>query len=94
MKIKFWGVRGSIPTPGKNFTKFGGNTSCVELHVNNKLIIFDMGSGLVNLGNYLLKKTLKNLTYYYHTFIMTTLAGCHFFNLLTVKNLNLQLGQV
>ena len=31
VKIKFWGVRGSIPTPGKNFTKFGGNTSCVEL---------------------------------------------------------------
>ena len=38
MKIKFWGVRGSIPTPGKNFAKFGGNTSCVELHVNNKVI--------------------------------------------------------
>ena len=59
MKIKFWGVRGSIPTPGKNFAKFGGNTSCVELHVNNKVIIFDMGSGLVNLGNYLFKKKYK-----------------------------------
>ena len=59
MKIKFWGVRGSIPTPGKNFTKFGGNTSCVELHIDNKTIIFDMGSGLVNLGDYLLKKNIK-----------------------------------
>ena len=47
MKIKFWGVRGSIPTPGKNFAKFGGNTSCVELQVNNKVIIFDMGSCLL-----------------------------------------------
>ena len=56
MKIKFWGVRGSIPTPGKSFTQFGGNTSCVELNVENKVIIFDMGSGLVNLGNYLIKK--------------------------------------
>ena len=56
MKIKFWGVRGSIPTPGTNFAKFGGNTSCVELNVDNKLIIFDMGSGLVKLGNYLFKK--------------------------------------
>ena len=35
MKIKFWGVRGSIPTPGKSYAKFGGNTSCVELNVND-----------------------------------------------------------
>ena len=68
MKIKFWGVRGSIPTPGKNFTKFGGNTSCVELHVNNKLIIFDMGSGLVNLGNYLFKKNIKKFKKTQHGF--------------------------
>ena len=59
MKIKFWGVRGSIPTPGNKFSKFGGNTSCVELHLNNKVIIFDMGSGLVNLGNYLFKRSQK-----------------------------------
>ena len=91
MKIKFWGVRGSIPTPGKTFTKFGGNTSCVELHVNNKVIIFDMGSGLVNLGNYLMKKILINLIFYYHIFIMIILAVCHFFSLHLIKTVNLQL---
>ena len=67
MRIKFWGVRGSIPTPGQKFAKFGGNTSCVELHVENKIIVFDMGSGLVNLGDHLLKKILENLIFYYHT---------------------------
>ena len=74
MKIKFWGVRGSIPTPGKNFAKFGGNTSCVELIVNNKVIIFDMGSGLVNLGDYLLKKNIKNfdvIVGMYHDQVLT-----------------------
>ena len=79
MKIKFWGVRGSIPTPGKNFTKFGGNTSCVELHVNNKLIIFDMGSGLVNLGNYLLKKNIKNFDILLSHFHYDHTCGLPFF---------------
>ena len=55
MEIKFWGVRGSIPTPGDRFVKFGGDTSCVELNVNDQVIIFDMGSGLMNLGNKLPK---------------------------------------
>ena len=79
MKIKFWGVRGSIPTPGKNFTKFGGNTSCVELHVNNKLIIFDMGSGLVNLGNYLLKKNIKKFDILLSHFHYDHTCGLPFF---------------
>ena len=39
MEIKFWGVRGSIPTPGDRFVKFGGNTSCVELNVNDQVIV-------------------------------------------------------
>jgi len=58
MKIKFWGVRGSIPSPGKNTVKYGGNTSCVSVtagHGNN-LIILDGGSGLRELGIDLMKK--------------------------------------
>ncbi|MEA3500361.1 MAG: MBL fold metallo-hydrolase [Candidatus Marinimicrobia bacterium] len=91
MKVKFWGVRGSIPTPitdkifktklrsilnditiddistSKKKNKFiedlsfdktiiGGNTPCVELQIDKKLFIFDMGSGIIQLGNYLAKK--------------------------------------
>ena len=49
--IKFWGVRGSNPTPDKNKMQFGGDTSCIEIRTkDNDLIILDMGTGLRNLG--------------------------------------------
>ena len=55
--IKFWGVRGSFPTPDRDKMIVGGHTSCVEVRTsNNELIIFDMGTGLVPLGNSLLKE--------------------------------------
>ncbi|MBN1408127.1 MAG: MBL fold metallo-hydrolase [Calditrichaceae bacterium] len=53
--LKFWGVRGSIPTPGPETVRYGGNTSCAELRHNDKLFILDAGSGLRVLGNDLLK---------------------------------------
>ena len=49
-RVKFWGVRGSIPTPGQSTVFFGGNTSCVELRVDGELIILDAGSGIRPLG--------------------------------------------
>ena len=51
MKIRFWGVRGSIPTPGERTAKFGGNTSCVEITTNSgETLIFDAGTGIRELG--------------------------------------------
>ena len=44
--VRFWGVRGSIPTSGPNTAFYGGNTPCVELLVNGKRLIFDGGTGL------------------------------------------------
>jgi len=60
MKIKFWGVRGSIPSPGSSFIKYGGNTLCVELFIEgiNRLIIIDAGSGLRLMGNHLMASGL------------------------------------
>jgi phosphoribosyl 1,2-cyclic phosphodiesterase len=52
--VRFWGVRGSIPTPGPSTVEIGGNTSCVEVRVGGRLLIFDGGTGLRNLGNALL----------------------------------------
>jgi len=58
IKIKFWGVRGSIPTPGPRTTRYGGNTSCVEINFpNNPRFILDAGSGIRELGKELLKAT-------------------------------------
>jgi len=53
--LKFWGVRGSIPTPGPQTVRYGGNTSCAELRHDGKLFILDAGSGIRLLGNELLK---------------------------------------
>jgi phosphoribosyl 1,2-cyclic phosphodiesterase/ActR/RegA family two-component response regulator len=49
--IKFWGVRGSIPTPGPGTVYYGGNTSCVEFRGDGEIIILDAGTGLRCLGN-------------------------------------------
>ena len=55
MKIKFWGVRGSIPAPGPETNRYGGNTSCVSVHTaSGGLVIIDMGTGLMHLGNTLM----------------------------------------
>jgi phosphoribosyl 1,2-cyclic phosphodiesterase len=55
MKIRFWGVRGSIPAPGPDTIAYGGNTSCVSIHTaSGKLVIVDMGTGLMHLGNQLM----------------------------------------
>jgi phosphoribosyl 1,2-cyclic phosphodiesterase len=55
MKIRFWGVRGSIPAPGPETIRYGGNTACVSVHARGGgLVIIDMGTGLMHLGNALL----------------------------------------
>ncbi|MEB3342061.1 MBL fold metallo-hydrolase [Okeania sp.] len=54
--VEFWGVRGSIPTPGNSTVRYGGNTSCVEMRVGAKRLIFDGGTGLRVLGLNLLKQ--------------------------------------
>ncbi|MFZ4620456.1 MAG: MBL fold metallo-hydrolase [Bacteroidota bacterium] len=64
MKLKFWGVRGSIPTPGKNTVRYGGNTPSLELRLdNNELIIFDAGTGIRNLGDQLIANGESIKTY-------------------------------
>jgi phosphoribosyl 1,2-cyclic phosphodiesterase len=63
--IKFWGVRGSIPTPGPGTVRYGGNTSCVEVRCGDEIIILDAGTGLRPLGLALLaefKNKPLNLT--------------------------------
>jgi len=49
-RVKFWGVRGSIPTPGPGTLHYGGNTSCVEVRAAGQILILDAGTGLRLLG--------------------------------------------
>jgi phosphoribosyl 1,2-cyclic phosphodiesterase len=53
MRIKFWGVRGSTPTPQPDNLRYGGNTSCVEARLGDDLYIFDCGTGFRSLGQQL-----------------------------------------
>lgn len=56
IKIKFWGVRGSTPSPAKEYLKYGGNTACLEIKTDDELIICDAGTGIRQLGKSLVKK--------------------------------------
>ena len=60
MKIRFWGVRGSIPTPGPETVRYGGNTTCIEVRLNDgRIIIIGAGSGIRALGNKLVVEDMK-----------------------------------
>ncbi len=108
MKVKFWGVRGSIPTPStsaqirakilklidnlptdilsnpvaiKNYILglsnleagvIGGNTPCIEIRADDKILIFDMGSGLKALGNYLVRTEQNKKGLDLHIFLTHT----------------------
>jgi phosphoribosyl 1,2-cyclic phosphodiesterase len=55
MKIRVWGCRGSLPAPSRDTVRYGGNTTCLEIRLNDgTLIVIDAGSGLRNLGRHLL----------------------------------------
>jgi len=49
-RLRFWGVRGSIPSPGWQTARYGGNTSCVEVRTDGQIIVLDAGSGIRPLG--------------------------------------------
>jgi phosphoribosyl 1,2-cyclic phosphodiesterase len=59
LAIKFWGVRGSIPTPCQENVGFGGNTACIEIRHAGQTIVIDGGTGVRNLGIYLEKSFLS-----------------------------------
>jgi len=79
MEIKFWGVRGSIPTPGSEFSEFGGNTSCVEVKIDENLIVFDMGSGLKNLGESIINRNIRKFDILISHFHYDHTCGLPFF---------------
>jgi phosphoribosyl 1,2-cyclic phosphodiesterase len=68
MKIKVWGCRGSLPAPGRDTVRYGGNTTCLEIRLNdNTLIIVDAGSGIRRLGRKLLEEPSPTEMYLFLT---------------------------
>lgn len=57
MRLRFWGTRGSCPTPGPNTARFGGNTTCLEVRTDDEhLVVFDAGTGIRELGRSLMRR--------------------------------------
>ena len=54
--VKFWGTRGSYPTPGDATVKYGGNTACVEIRAGERTLILDAGTGIIPLGRDLARR--------------------------------------
>jgi phosphoribosyl 1,2-cyclic phosphodiesterase len=50
LTVRFWGTRGSIPTPGRHTEKYGGNTTCVEVRHGGTAVVLDAGSGIRQMG--------------------------------------------
>ena len=55
--VRFWGVRGSYPAPFSTHMRVGGNTPCVEIRLDSKVLIFDAGTGVIPLGDELMKES-------------------------------------
>lgn len=96
MKLKFWGVRGSIPCPGFNTAKYGGNTACIELRFENpdRQIIIDAGSGIRELGNFMMAHDLPKGPIHTEIFLTHThwdhIMGFPFFTPIYLNETNIR----
>jgi phosphoribosyl 1,2-cyclic phosphodiesterase len=59
LSVRFWGDRGSIPCPGPATVKYGGNTSCLEIRADDRLVIIDFGTGIKPLGDWLMANDFR-----------------------------------
>ena len=80
MKVRFWGVRGSIPVPGPETSRYGGNSSCIEVLADEgPPLILDCGTGARPLGWNLLKRKVPAVEVLFTHFHMDHLFGFPFF---------------
>lgn len=77
--LKFWGTRGSSPVAGREYSRYGGCTSCLELRNNEDIIIFDAGSGIRTLGEELILENKREVHLIISHFHWDHIAGFPFF---------------
>lgn len=78
LKVRFWGVRGSISCPGAEYARYGGNTSCLEVTAGGRRLIFDAGTGIRPLGVELARQASDIDIYFTHTHL-DHISGLTFF---------------
>jgi phosphoribosyl 1,2-cyclic phosphodiesterase len=91
LQLKFWGVRGSIPSPGANTAAYGGNTACVEIAAGNHTLIIDAGSGIRALGEKLHKNPATSIDLLFSHCHFDHIEGLPFFAPLYVSGRTLDL---
>jgi phosphoribosyl 1,2-cyclic phosphodiesterase len=80
VRLKIWGCRGSVPTPGPNTVNYGGNTSCVEVTLDDeRVIVLDAGTGIRGLGPELLDRGLRRIHLLLTHLHLDHLEGLRFF---------------
>ena len=79
LKVRFWGVRGSISCSGAEYARYGGNTSCLEVTAGGRRVIFDAGTGIRTLGLELVHQAPNNLDIYFTHTHLDHLVGLTFF---------------
>lgn len=78
-EVKFWGVRGSIPTPGPSTRRVGGNTSCLEVRAGDDTIILDAGTGVRDLGEKMIEDGREEATFLFSHVHWDHIMGFPFF---------------
>jgi len=99
-QITFWGVRGSMPVPGAETIKYGGNTPCVQVQIGDRLLILDAGTGIFKLGQHLMAqgKPIRGDIFISHThwdhiqgfpFFTPAFVKCNSFSIYGLRSVNL-----
>jgi len=93
VQVRFWGVRGSIPIPGGSTTRYGGNSSCVELRIPGEApLMLDGGTGARLLGRSLLQEGVAQVHVLLTHFHTDHLFGLPFFAPLYAPSCRIQIG--
>lgn len=79
LKVRFWGVRGSISCSGAEYTRYGGNTSCLEVTAGGRRLIFDAGTGIRPLGLELARQAPMDIDIYFTHTHLDHITGLTFF---------------
>src|SRR5262245_14664941 len=80
LKVRFWGVRGSISCAGPEYVRYGGNTSCLEVTAGGRRLIFDAGTGIRTLGLELERQSPLDIDIYFTHTHLDHISGLTFFS--------------
>ena len=92
MRLKVWGCRGSVPTPGPQTVQYGGNTSCVEVRLDSgAVLVFDAGTGIRGFGHELSEQSARRVNLFLTHLHLDHLEGLRFFGPMWDPNVEVDL---